>query len=169
MNHQWCSSAPRSLSAFRRASRLHVVPCTVRRMLLCLFRIGGWSCVLFLAYDHRLVVLRAGVEPAHGVGCTISYYGHSKNHEAMAGLVSVLGTCAIPCALTAELPKLNMKNGPTIFWLNHSTNIRQYSISTVTVKLCGQLAEVERVLPLVFRRRGVRQFATFEPLADEVA
>jgi hypothetical protein len=27
-----------------------------------------------------------------------------------------------------------MKNGPTIFWLNHSTNIRQYSISTVTVK-----------------------------------
>lgn len=87
----------------------------------------------------------------------------------MAGLVSVLGICAIPCALTAELPKLDMKNGPTIFWLNHSTNIRQYSISTVTVKLRGQLAEVERVLPLVFRRRGVRQFAAFEPLADEVA
>lgn len=58
----------------------------------------------------------------------------SKNHEAMAGLASVLGICAIPCALTAELPKLNMKNGPTIFRLNHSTNIRQYSISTVTVK-----------------------------------
>lgn len=71
--------------------------------------------------------------------------------------------------LTVELSKLDMKNGPTIFWLNHSTNIRQYSISTVTVKLCGQLAEVERVLPLVFRRRGVRQFAAFEPLADEVA
>ena len=68
-----------------------------------------------------------------------------------------------------ELSKLDMKNGPTIFWLNHSTNIRQYSILTVTVKLCGQLAEVERVLPLVFRRRGVRQFAAFEPLADEVA
>ena len=60
------------------------------------------------------VVLRAGVEPAHGVGCTISYHGHSKNHEAMAGLESVLGICAIPCALTAELPKLDMKNGPTI-------------------------------------------------------
>lgn len=73
-----------------------------------------------------------------------------------------------PPALTVELSKLNMNNGPTIFWLNHSTNIRQYSISTVTVKLCGQLAEVERVLPLVFCRRGV-QFAAFEPLADEVA
>lgn len=87
----------------------------------------------------------------------------------MAGLESVLGICAIPCALTAELPKLDMKNGPTIFRLNHSTNIRQYSISTVTVKLCGQLAEVERVLSFVFCRRGVRQFAAFEPLADEVA
>lgn len=42
------------------------------------------------------------------------------------------------------------------FRLNHFTNIRQYSISTVTVKLCGQLAEVELVLPLVFCRRGVR-------------
>lgn len=52
----------------------------------------------------------------------------------MAGKVSVLGICAIPCALTAELPKLDMKNDPTIFRLNHSTNIRQYSISTVTVK-----------------------------------
>ena len=29
----------------------------------------------------------------------ISYHGHSKNHEAMAGKVSVLGICAIPCAL----------------------------------------------------------------------
>lgn len=114
------------------------------------------------------LVLRAGVEPAHGVGCIISYHGHSKNHEAMAGLVSVLGICAIPCALTAELPKLDMNNGPA-FRLNHFTNIRQYSISTVTVKLRGQLAEVELVLPLVFRRRGVRQFAAFEPLADEVA
>lgn len=77
--------------------------------------------------------------------------------------------CTIPPALTVELSKLNMNNGPTIFWLNHSTNIRQYSISTVTVKLCGQLAEVEYILPLVFCRRGVRQFAAFEPLADEVA
>lgn len=32
----------------------------------------------------------------------------------MAGKVSVLGICAIPCALTAELPKLDMKNGPTL-------------------------------------------------------
>lgn len=39
-----------------------------------------------------------------------------------------------PPALTIELSKLDMNNGPTIFWLNHSTNIRQYSISTVTVK-----------------------------------
>lgn len=78
-------------------------------------------------------------------------------------LVFVLFACP-----AVELSKLDMKNGPTIFWLNHSTNIRQYSISTVTVKLCGQFAEVERVLPLVFRRRGV-QFAAFEPLADEVA
>lgn len=30
----------------------------------CLFRIGGWSCAFFLACGHRLVVLRAGVEPA---------------------------------------------------------------------------------------------------------
>lgn len=37
----------------------------------------------------------------------------------MAGKVSVLGICAIPCALTAELPKLDMKNGPTIFRLDH--------------------------------------------------
>lgn len=57
----------------------------------------------------------------------------------------------------------------SLCWAIHSTNIRQYSISTVTVKLRGQLAEVELVLPLVFRRRGVRQFAAFEPLADEVA
>lgn len=78
-------------------------------------------------------------------------------------LVFVLSACP-----AVELSKLDMKNGPTIFWLNHSTNIRQYSISTVTVKLCGQLAEVERVLPLVFCRRGV-EFAAFEPLADEVA
>lgn len=32
----------------------------------------------------------------------------------MAGKVSVLGICAIPCALTAELPKLDMNNGPTL-------------------------------------------------------
>ena len=124
--------------------------------------------MLFLAYDHRLVVLRAGVEPAHGVGCTISYHGHPKNHEAMAGLASVLGICAIPCALTAELPKLDMKNGPTIFWLNHSTNIRQYSILIVTVKHGGYFSEVEYVLSFVFCRRGV-EFASGEPLADLVA
>lgn len=41
---------------------------------------------------------------------------------------------ALVSVLTVELSKLDMKNGPTIFWLNHSTNIRQYSISTVTVK-----------------------------------
>lgn len=48
--------------------------------------------------------------------------GIQRIMEAMAGLESVLGICAIPCALTAELPKLDMKNGPTIFRLNHSTN-----------------------------------------------
>lgn len=73
-----------------------------------------------------------------------------------------------PPALAVELSKLDMKNGPTIFWLNHFTNIRQYSISTVTVKHGGYFSEVERVLPLVFCRRGV-EFAAFEPLADEVA
>lgn len=45
----------------------------------------------------------------------------------MAGKVSVLGICAIPCALTAELPKLDMKNGPkpfsgwTISFYKHTT------------------------------------------------
>lgn len=86
----------------------------------------------------------------------------------MAGNVSVLWYLCYPLCSAVELPKLDMNNGPA-FRLNHFTNIRQYSISTVTVKLRGQLAEVELVLPLVFRRRGVRQFAAFEPLADEVA
>ena len=40
--------------------------------------------------------------------------GIQRIMEAMAGLVSVLGICAIPCALTAELPKLDMNNGPTV-------------------------------------------------------
>lgn len=47
---------------------------------------------------------------------------------------SVLWYLCYPSCSATELPKLDMKNGPTIFWLNHSTNIRQYSISTVTVK-----------------------------------
>ena len=82
-----------------------------------------------------------------------------------------VGICAISACSAVELSKLDMKNGPNHFLAGpfHFTNIRQYSISTVTVKLCGQLAEVERVLPLVFRRRGVRQFAASEPLADEIA
>lgn len=37
----------------------------------------------------------------------------------MAGKVSVLGICAIPCALTAELPKLDMKKWSNPFRLNH--------------------------------------------------
>ena len=73
----------------------------------------------------------------------------------MVGLGSDRWCLCYSACSAVELSKLDMKNGPTIFLLNHSTNIRQYSISTVTVKLCGQLAEVERVLPLVFRRRGV--------------
>lgn len=76
--------------------------------------------------------------------------------------------CAIPPALTVELSKLDMKNGPTIFRLNHSTNIRQYSILIVTVKHGGYFSEVEHVLSFVFCRRGV-QFASGEPLADLVA
>ena len=64
--------------------------------------------------------------------------------------------------------QLDMKNGPTIFWLNHSTNIRQYSILIVTVKHGGYFSEVEHVLSFVFCRRGV-QFASGEPLADLVA
>lgn len=61
-----------------------------------------------------------------------------------------------------------MKNGPTIFRLNHSTNIRQYSILIVTVKHGGYFSEVEHVLSFVFCRRGV-QFASGEPLADLIA
>lgn len=64
--------------------------------------------------------------------------------------------------------QLDMKNGPTIFWLNHSTNMRQYSILIVTVKHGGYFSEVEHVLSFVFCRRGV-QFASGEPLADLVA
>ena len=91
-------------------------------------------------------------------------------YGAMVGLGSDRWYLRFPPALTVELSKLDMKNGPNHFLAGpfHFTNIRQYSISTVTVKLCGQLAEVERILPLVFCRRGV-QFAAFEPLADEVA
>lgn len=86
----------------------------------------------------------------------------------MAGLVSVRWYLCYPLCSSTELSKLDMNNDPTIFWLNHSTNIRQYSISTVTVKQGGEFAEVELVLPLVFCRRGVGEFAAFEPLADEV-
>lgn len=82
--------------------------------------------------------------------------------------VRPLGICAVPPALTVELSKLNMNNGPTIFWLNHSTNIRQYSILIVTVKHGGYFSEVEHILSFVFCRRGV-QFASGEPLADLAA
>lgn len=51
----------------------------------------------------------------------------------------------------------------------HFTNIRQYSILIVTVKHGGYFSEVEHVLSFVFCRRGVRQFASGEPLADLVA
>lgn len=83
-------------------------------------------------------------------------------------VVRPLGICAVPPALTVELSKLNMNNGPTIFWLNHSTNIRQYSILIVTVKHGGYFSEVEHILSFVFCRRGV-QFASGEPLADLAA
>lgn len=73
-----------------------------------------------------------------------------------------------PSALTVEISKLDMNNGPTIFWLNHSTNIRQYSILIVTVKHGGYFSEVEHVLSFVFCRRGV-QLASGEPLADLAA
>lgn len=77
-------------------------------------------------------------------------------YGAMVGLGSDRWFLRCSACSAVELSKLDMKNGPTIFWLNHFTNIRQYSISTVTVKLCGQFAEVEYILPLVFCRRGVR-------------
>ena len=51
------------------------------------------------------------------------------------------------------------------FRLNHSTNIRQYSILIVTVKHGDYFSEVEHVLSFVFCRRGV-EFASGEPLAD---
>ena len=86
----------------------------------------------------------------------------------MAGKVSVLWYLCYPSCSATELPKLDMKNGPTIFRLNHSTNIRQYSILIVTVKHGGYFSEVEHVLSFVFCRRGV-EFASGEPLADLVA
>lgn len=75
--------------------------------------------------------------------------------------------CYSACS-AVELSKLDMKNGPTIFWLNHSTNIRQYSILIVTVKHGCYFSEVEHVLSFVFCRRGV-EFASGEPLADLAA
>lgn len=92
-------------------------------------------------------------------------------YGAMVGWGPTVGILCYSACSAVELSKLNMNNGPNHFLAGpfHFTNIRQYSISTVTVKLCGQLAEVEYILPLVFCRRGVRQFAAFEPLADEVA
>lgn len=75
---------------------------------------------------------------------------------------------ALSACSAVELSKLDMNNGPTIFWLNHLTNIRQYSILIVTVKHGGYFSEVEHVLSFVFCRRGV-QFASGEPLADLAA
>ena len=51
--------------------------------------------------------------------------------------------------------------------LNHFTDIRQYSMSTVTVKEHGQFAEVEAVG--VFPGLGWVDFAAAYPLAYEVA
>ena len=161
MNHRSCSSWPHSLSACRTASRRHAVPCTVQRMWLCLFRIGVWSCGLCLPLTHRLdVVLWAGVDPATNSDARLL---HTEEKKPM---VDGLPCIAHPAALPLSLPEPDMRNGPASR-LNHSTNIRQYSISAVTVKHCCQLSEIEHVLSLVVCRRGV-QFATFEPLADEV-
>lgn len=48
------------------------------------------------------------------------------------------------------------------------TDVRQYTILSVTVKLGGEFSEVEHVLVLGVCRRGV-EFAPAEPLAYEVA
>lgn len=70
------------------------------------------------------VVLRAGVGPAW-VECVV---------VVIMVAWGVRWYLRYSACSAVELSKLDMKNGPTIFWLNHSTNIRQYSISTVTVK-----------------------------------
>ena len=53
----------------------------------------------------------------------------------MAGKVSVLWYLCYPSCSATELPKLDMMMAQlSLCWAIHSTNIRQYSISTVTVK-----------------------------------
>lgn len=86
---------------------------------------GSWHVVT------AFVVLRAGVGPAW-VECVVVIMVVAVWCHGWFG-VRPLCLC-FPPALTIELSKLDMNNGPTIFWLNHFTNIRQYSISTVTVK-----------------------------------
>lgn len=49
------------------------------------------------------------------------------------------------------------------------TDVRQYTILSVTVKLGGEFSKVEHVLVLGVCRRGVGEFAASEPLAYEVA
>ena len=89
-------------------------------------------------------------------------------YGAMVGLGSDRWYLCYSACSAVELSKLDMNDGPTIFWLNHSTNIRQYSILIVTVKHGCYFSEVEHVLSFVFCRRGV-EFASGEPLADLVA
>lgn len=52
----------------------------------------------------------------------------------MAGLVSVHWYLCYPLCSATELPKLMIMAQLSLCWAIHSTNIRQYSISTVTVK-----------------------------------
>lgn len=78
------------------------------------------------------VVLRAGVGPAW-VECVVVIMVACSMAPWLVLGPDLWYLCYSACS-AVELSKLDMKNGPTIFWLNHFTTVRQYSISTVTVK-----------------------------------
>ena len=59
------------------------------------------------------VVLRAGVGPAW-VECVVVIMVVCAVWRAMVGWGPTVGICAIPPALTVELSKLDMNNGPTV-------------------------------------------------------
>ena len=75
---------------------------------------SNWRVVLrTLDMCHRLVVLRAGVGPAWVECVVLSSWLCAVWCHGWFG-VRPLGICAIPLALTVELSKLDMNNGPTI-------------------------------------------------------
>ena len=69
----------------------------------CCFVFFELAACLACSSWHTITALWCfGLESNQRVGCTVFLSLRAfdlKNHEAMAGKVSVLGICAIPCAL----------------------------------------------------------------------